>query len=268
MLTSYPPGLAERYLQKNTAFQDALLLSHEGEGEQALDLWQQVDATEQDDLYWYELGALQGRNGLFEDARQALERARELSPNSPLTVDCLVPVLVALKDFPAAETCLLDLLDRGGDVAFCHARLAELHARNNNPDAAEQQAGLALQAGFAEPEFIVLAASILEGNGKLDDAEQVLQKLSGAGCKGGINLPLAEFWLRRKKELGKALDTFNAACRQDPENPRWQLRVAQTYLARNWRKDGLKLLRKVINDPRLEPELAREAERLMTEGAE
>jgi hypothetical protein len=71
--------------------------------------------------------------------------------------------------------------------------------------------------------------------------------------------------LRQKRELDKILETFNAACREDPEDPRWQLRVAQTYLAKNWQKDGLKLLRIVVDDPRLEPELVKEARELLAE---
>ncbi len=106
---------------------------------------------------------------------------------------------------------------------------------------------------------------MLEHVGALNEAEAALQMFPSSGCKGGISLPLAEFWLRQKRELANILDTFNAACREEPENPRWQLRVAQTYLARNWVKDGLKLLRKVANDPRLESELAQEAELLLAE---
>lgn len=79
-----------------------------------------------------------------------------------------------------------------------------------------------------------------------------------------MSLPLAEFLLRRGRELGKVLDTFNVACRQEPENPRWQLRVAQTYLARQWRKEGLGLLQKVVGDPRLDPELQQEARALLS----
>ncbi len=112
---------------------------------------------------------------------------------------------------------------------------------------------------------MLLAASVLEHVGSLDEAETILKMFPVSSGKGVTSLPLAEFWLRHNRELGNILDTFNAACRDEPENPRWQLRAAQTYLARNWVKDGLKLLRKVVNDPRLEPELAQEAKQLLTD---
>ena len=99
----------------------------------------------------------------------------------------------------------------------------------------------------------------------MSEAEAVLQAIPGGGCGGGLSLPLAEFLLRQKRDLARVLDTFNAACRQEPESPRWQLRVAQTYLARNWQKDGLKLLQMVVGDPRLEPELQQEAAQLLAE---
>lgn len=76
---------------------------------------------------------------------------------------------------------------------------------------------------------------------------------------------MAEFWLRQQRELKRILDSFNAACRQEPDNPRWQLRVAQTYIARKWNREGLDLLQKVVNDPRLGDELRQEAELLLAE---
>ena len=80
-----------------------------------------------------------------------------------------------------------------------------------------------------------------------------------------MSLPLAEFLLRQKRELARILDTFNAACRQDPQNPRWQLRAAQTYIARNWKKEGLELLKRVVDDPQLDPQLQQEAKLLLAE---
>ena len=109
-------------------------------------------------------------------------------------------------------------------------------------------------------------ASLLEQAGEMKEAESILRRIpAGGGCGGGggMSVPLAEFLLRQKRELGKVLDTFNAACRQDPQNPRWPLRAAQTYIARNWKKEGLDLLGKVVHDPSLDPQLKREAEQLL-----
>ena len=265
ILTSYPADLAERYAAKNETFKDAFLLSQAGEDEQALPLWQQIAIADQDDLYWFELGSLFARNGKLEEAISMLETALEKNPKLLLALEALVAVLVASGDYPAAEKRLQEFIDLELELQFCYGLLASLYVQQQKIQAAAEPVRKALTAGNGDSGFLLLAASVLEHVEAFSEAEAVLKKLPAAGCRGGTNLPLAEFWLRRKQELATILDTFNAACREYPEEPRWQLRVAQTYLARKWNKDGLKLLKKVVNDPRLDPELAQEAEQLLTE---
>ena len=268
ILTSYPVELAERYCSKGEVFKEAFLLSHAGQDDQALPVWQQVSPVERDDLYWFELGSLFARTGHLEDARSALETALEQNPDLLLAIEALTPILVATGEFQLAEERLKKFLSQELNPQFCHAQLASLYVQQQKFSAAGKQARQALAAGNTDPEFMLLAAAVLEHIGALEEAENVLKKLPVAGYGGGISLPLAEFWLRWKRELNKILDTFNTACRKDPENPRWQLRVAQTCLALHWTKDGLKLLRKVVNDPQLEPELVQEAEQLLADFCE
>jgi hypothetical protein len=78
-----------------------------------------------------------------------------------------------------------------------------------------------------------------------------------------MNLYLAEFLLRQKRELRKVLDAFNSACRHEPDNPRWRLRVAQTYLGLVWEKRGTKLLNMVLRDPNLMEELRVEGQAML-----
>lgn len=263
ILTSYPVDLAERYTAKGALFKEAFLSAHAGEDERALPLWQQVDETEQDDLYWFELGSLLARCGNFEAAQPALERALEKNPELLLAIEALVPVLLAGGDYLLVEERVQDFLGQGVDPGFCYAQLATLAIQQQNFTGAAEHVRKAISAGNLDQQFLLLAASVLEHTGALDEAENILKMLPASGCGGGTTLPLAEFWLRQNRELDKILDTFNAACREDPEDPRWQLRVAQTYLAKNWLKDGLKLLRIVVDDPRLAPELAQEAQQLL-----
>ncbi len=265
ILTSYPVALAERYAAKGDLFKEAFLLAHAGEDERALPLWQQVDEAEQDDLYWFELGSLRARCGEFEAAQPALEKALEKNPQLLLAIEALVPVLLAGGDYPLVEERLQDFLSQGVDPAFCYAQLTSLAIQQQDFTSAAESARKAIAAENVDQQFLLLAASVLEHVGELDEAESILKMLPPSGCGGGTTLPLAEFWLRQKRELDKILDTFNAACREDPEDPRWQLRVAQTYLAKNWSKDGLKLLRIVVDDPRLEDELVQEAKQLLAE---
>ena len=263
ILTSYPADLAARYGSKNETFKEAFLLSHAGQDDQALPLWLQVEKTDQDDLYWFELGSLFARTGDLTQARSTLESALEQNPELLLAIEALVPILVTTGDYQVAEERLHQFLQCGIDPAFCYAQLTTLCVQQQQLPTAADYARKAIDAGNTDSRFMLLAASVLEHIGALEETEKVLRMLPTSGCQGGASLPLAEFWLRHNREIGDILDTFNAACREDPENPRWQLRVAQTYFAKNWVKDGLKLLRKVINDPRLESDLAAEAEQLM-----
>jgi tetratricopeptide (TPR) repeat protein len=265
ILTSYPVALAERYLGKGELFKEAFLCTHAGEDERALPLWQQVDETERDDLYWFELGSLWARRGDFEAAQPALERALEKNRELLLAIEALVPVLLAGGDYLLVEERLQGFLAQGVDPGFCYAQLATLAIQQQNFTSAAEYARQAISAGNLDQQLLLLAASVLEHTGALDEAETILKMLPASGCGSGTTLPLAEFWLRQNRELDKIIDTFNAACREDPEDPRWQLRVAQTYLAKNWLKEGLKILRMVVDDPRLEPELAQEARQLLAD---
>ncbi|MCK4503148.1 MAG: hypothetical protein KAU22_08935 [Desulfuromonadales bacterium] len=265
ILTSYPPAMAARYTAKNEDFKTAFLATHAGRDEQALLLWQQLDETDHDDLYWFELGSLLGRKGDLVNARSALETALQQNPQLLLAVESLVTVFIANDEYQLAQELLHQTLEQGGNPAFCHAQLTFLHLQQDNYPESAEHARQALLAGNTETQFILLAAMVLEHIGAVDETERVLKMVPATGCGGATSLPLAEFWLRHNQHLGEILDTFNAACREEPDNPRWQLRVAQTYLARKWDKDGIKLLRKVVADPRLEPELAEEATQLLTE---
>lgn len=265
VLTAYSEELAEHYRKKGEIFLQAFLLSHAGDDAAALPLWQQVPAAEQDALYYFEYGAALARVGRSAEAREPLEKALQLAPGLLLASEALVPVLISLGETAAAQQHLQDLLEKGQDPGFCHAQLAMVLLQQQQTDKALEHVRQALSFGVVDPEFWQLAAILLEQAGHLEEAETVLQRLpGGGGCGGGgVSLPLAEFLLRQKRELEKVLDTFNAACRQEPDNPRWQLRVAQTYLARSWHKEGLELLQKVSGDPRLEPGLQQEVEALL-----
>lgn len=263
ILTSYPSDLAARYFDKSTPFLDGFILAQTGQDEDAARAWAAIDPAEHDDIYCFEFGALLARNGDLPTARKLLEAALQKNENLLIAVESLIPVLVALEDFKGAEDYLTQLLNRGVDPTFCNAQLSVVQARKGEIEQAVDSARQAVAKGVSDPSYIVFAANLFETSGALDEAEELLSRLPVSGCRGGLNLPLAEFLLRRKKDLGRILDTFNAACRDEPENPRWQLRVAQTYLARQWKKDGVKLLEKVAGDPRLEPDLAEEAQQLL-----
>ena len=261
ILTSYPAEMRPRYLQKSTRFQQAFLLSHGGDDAAALPRWEEVEEEERDELFWFEYGSALARQDNRQASIGALDKALQLNPEFLLATEALIPQLMADERSERAEKLLKGLLKDGRDPGFCHAQLAALYAQRKRPDTALDHVRKGLQGGARDPGFLALAAGLLERAGALDEAEQVLQRFpSSGGCGGGLSLPLAEFYLRQGRELARVLDAFNAACRQEPDNPRWPLRAAQTYLARGWQKEGLELLKKVVSDPRLDQRLQQEAE--------
>lgn len=263
ILASFPQDLAERYQKKSLKFQEAVMLGHEGDEAGALKLLKKVSAEEKDDLFDFEVGCLLGRTGKAQDAIKYLKMALEKNPDHLLAAETLIMILVSRKQGKEALARLENMLEKGQDPAFCHAQLANVKLQMNDREKAFDHARQALEKGSTEPQIMLMAASLMEHNGDINGAEKVLSSIPGGGCGGGANPYLAELWLRQKKNLGKTLDSFNAACTQEPDNPRWKLRVAQTYIARKWDKQGLELLKKVIVDPNLEPELRDEGKALL-----
>ncbi len=71
-------------------------------------------------------------------------------------------------------------------------------------------------------------------------------RMPAGGCGGGAHPMLAEFWLRRGQNLNKALESFKGALRQERDNPRWLLRIAQVYLAKGWRKEASEQIERLM----------------------
>ncbi|OQY23645.1 MAG: hypothetical protein B6I37_05085 [Desulfobacteraceae bacterium 4572_35.2] len=266
ILVSYPEALAERYQDKSEAFQQAFLLAHQGDEAAALQQFEQLGADERDDIYDFEVGSILGRQGTVVKACSALQSAVQKNPSHLLAVETLVMLLMAQSKHKEAIQLIEQMLGQEQDSAFCHAQLASIHHLQQNNDLALDHGKKAIGAGQNDPRLVLMTATLLEKNGELDEAESLYSQLpSGGGCKGGINLYLAEFLLRQRRELRKLIDVFNDACRNEPDNPRWQLRVAQTYLARGWDKQGLSLLKTVVNDSRLADDLRQEGQTLLAQ---
>ncbi|NOY13124.1 MAG: hypothetical protein GXP51_05410 [Deltaproteobacteria bacterium] len=102
VLTSYPPPLVERYRGKSELFLQAFLLSHAGQDEVALPIWQQLPADDQDELYWFELGAVQARCGHGKEGRESLEKALQIDPGFLLAGEALVSLLISLDEADSA----------------------------------------------------------------------------------------------------------------------------------------------------------------------
>ncbi len=257
ILLSYPPALKTRYEDRGREFVEAFLASQDGDSVQSYELFNSVNEDERDDIYWFEVGSLRARMGDMPEAKQALEQALELNPELMLAVEALVEVLLSMDLANAALGLIQQKMKTEAEaVPQCHALLVTVHARQEDWQAAAEHVRPALDGGYTDPAFISLAAMVMEKNGRLDDAEALLAKLpTGGGCRGNTNLLLAEFYLRNNLKLEQAFASFNAVAKQEPDNPRWTLRLAQTCFARQWHKDGQQLLRQLMSNPKLDAEL-------------
>lgn len=262
ILTNYPKELSERYPKKSAEFLQAIVRAHQGEDRQALDMLAKLPIGEQDDLFDYELGILMARHGHEQKACNTMRSCLKQNPDHLLAAETLVMLLVGLKENDQALELILQMLLEDRDVAFCHAQLASLYHIQHDDELALKHGLEAIDAGHDDPNITLLAATLLEQNNQLEQAEALYaQILDGGGSEMG--LCLAEFLLRQQRELNKVLDTFNRASLQEPDNLRWQLRVAQAQIARGSKRKGLDVLRTVMNDQRLSETLREEGQDLL-----
>jgi len=246
LLATMSPELSERYLAASVEFRQAWLAIQDGEEDQALALLQQISEEEHDALFLFERGALMARAGQHDDALQDLKAALTLEPDLFPAFEAMADVLVSVGRLDELEKLLKQNLVRVGFSGYCWARLAELHVRRSEYEPALAAGLKALDEGFMDQGLILLCAQLLERAERFDDAEALLKKLSGGGCGGGVHPMLAEFWLRRGQQLDKALESFKGALRQERDNPRWLLRIAQVYLARGWRKEASEQVERLL----------------------
>lgn len=267
ILTSYPEELVGRYQQKSPEFLQAFVLGHQGEEVEAMKKFGLLPASEQDDLFDFEVGCLMARLGERPKACDALYSALQQNSTLLLATEAMVSILLSLKEHQKALSFMQEMMAKDQPPAFCHAQLATIYHAMDDADNALHHGSKALESGHAETHIVLMTAMLHEGKQQLNEAEVLYRKIPAPASCGavGMNLYLAEFLLRQKRELRKVLDTFNSACRNEPENPRWQLRVAQTYLGLGWEKRGQKLLKLVVRDPNLMEALRSEAKAMLVE---
>jgi tetratricopeptide (TPR) repeat protein len=238
LLATMSKELAERYISSCPEFRKAWLAAQDDNEKLALNLLKEVPEAERNSLYLFERGALQARGGQLKKARQDLQAALTLEPDLFQAFDALVEVLVAINKVDDLEKLLKQSIADDRFVGYGWARLAELKAHRGQFEPALAAGLKAIEEGMNDQGLFVLCAQLLERAERLPEAEALLKRLPGGGCGGGVNPMLAEYWLRRGQNLNKALESFKGALRQERDNPRWLLRIAQVYVAKGWHKEA------------------------------
>lgn len=255
LLATLPEDLAERYLAAGDTFRRAWLASHEEDPAHALELLELVPAVERDALFYCERGNLKARSRDLPGALTDLHKAMADDPDLFVALSTTVDLLVGSGHLDTVEQLLRKGLAEGRFQTYCQANLAQVMAHRGDEETALEFAGQALAAGSADPATVQLCAKILEQRERFAEAEAMLGRLPASGCGGGAHPLLAEFWLRRNKNLDQALEIFKGTLRQDSDNPRWLLRIAQTDLARGWRNEAAEQLDRLLAHVGLTDEL-------------
>lgn len=262
ILANYPKDLAERYQGKSADFLQALVLASQQQDREALDLLAKLPIEEQDDLFDYELGILMARHGHEQKACNTMRSCLQQNPDHLMAAEALVMLLVKLEQSDQALELILQMLLEERDSTFCHAQLASLYHIRQDDRLALKHSLEAISAGHDDPNITLLAATLLEQDNKFDRAEKLYSRILD-GSEAQIGLYHAEFLLRRKRDLNKVLDTFTTASQHEPENPRWQLRIAQTQIAQGSKRKGQQLLREALANETLAETLRNEGNSLL-----
>lgn len=264
VLTAYPVDLRPRYLELSTLMRQAILLAHEERDDEALALFSKMPAQEYNDIFYYESGTLFARRKQYPEAVKALQQALALNPAFVLAALILVDLHVGNQNYAAAENLLSQMLKANCMPDYCHARFTVICQAQGDSVKAFEHATEALNLGHKEPELMVFVARTLEGQGRIDEAENVLSSIPvGGGCSGGANVELADFWLRHNKNLQKSLEMFKNAAKGDPTNPLWGYHIARVYLALGWKKEAKQILQTFVEADSIDGSLRENAIQLL-----
>jgi tetratricopeptide (TPR) repeat protein len=258
LLATMPAELAERYMTAGMEFRQAWLAVQDSEDKRAMELLAKVPEAERNALFLFERGALMIRAGKLKKAHQDLQAALTVEPDLFPAFDALVDVLAATGRIDELESALKQNLAAERFVGYSWARLSELHAQRRELEPALAAGLKALDEGVLDPGLISLCAQLQEQAERFDEAEDLLMRMPGGGCGGGAHPLLAEFWLRRGKNLDRALESFKGAMRQERDNPRWLLRISQVYLAKGWRKEASEQVQRLMSQGELPEEIREE----------
>jgi len=260
LLAALPAGLAERYSAAGDSLQQAWLAVQDGDDQQAMALLNKVPQEERGVLYLFERGTLQVRNGRLKQAQEDLRSALTIEPDFFHAFAALLDCMLASKRFDAVAALLKEQIAAKKFTGYCWARLAELHARRGETAAALAAGMQAVEEGINDAGLLTLCAQLLEASERFDEAEALLRRLPAGGCGGGAHPLLAEHWLRRGRELNRALESFKGALRQERDNPRWLLRIAQVYLGKGWRKEATEQIERLMQQGDLPEQIRAEVE--------
>ncbi|RME35164.1 MAG: hypothetical protein D6794_09825 [Deltaproteobacteria bacterium] len=249
LLAGLDEGTAENYRNKSGSFHRALVAAGQGDDQTALACLEDCPEQDRDALYEFELASVLYRCGRSEEGMQALKRCLAARPRTVLPWEMAVDLALQGDVMAGLEEMLDDLAREPECAAWANQLLCRLAWQTGAVDVALKRGQAALDCGSQDPEVLQIVALCLERQGDVDMAERVLGRLPVAGCGGGIHPLLAEFWLRQKKNLDKVLEGFKTMARQDPGNPLWQLRIAETCVALGWTKEALKIVEALEHMP-------------------
>lgn len=126
---------------------------------------------------WIAAARLSQMTNDFAAMRDQLARALSLAPGSPLVQLMDAEALIHLGEIKAARALLLSMESQAGMDAVWHGRLSEAYTQCGDYVAAEGCARRALNLAPSDPAFANALSATLVANGKLTEAESLLDAL-------------------------------------------------------------------------------------------
>lgn len=262
IISQYPDTIADLYGKLCGTMVNAVLAGHTGDVEGALKLLDSVPAEERGTIWHFERGLACADKGEVAAARAAFAQASTCSPEIPHFRQQSLDYRLKTGGDATLKGDLQAGVEDQETGPFCRSRLAQIYAAEGDLETAANEALAAINAGYHDPQVMLLGARILEKLGNVDGAEKLFAKMPGGGCSGG-NIYLADFWLRHRKNLDKALEVFKSALRKEPENAEMGLKLAQVYAAKGWKKDVDRLVNTMLASPGLPPQIRSELQQLV-----
>lgn len=243
ILTAYPQIYHESYRSLSQQMRQGILLAHEGLDEEAHIVFSKIPDIDRSDVFCFEYGSVLARIGRYHEAVVLLHEALSKNTSHALAAVTLVELHLANQAFEAAVQIINSMLAAACMPDYCYGRMFYIAKVQGDERKAFEFAKEAIRFGCRDPELIVFASRMFEHEGNLNEAEQLLSLiLTGGGCSGGVNVDLAEFWLRNSKHLSQALEIFKKAAKNDFGNPLWTFNIARTYLSLGWKREAFSIL--------------------------
>jgi tetratricopeptide (TPR) repeat protein len=180
-------------------------------------LQEHLRSAPQDSQSYFFLGLLFRQQNKNDEARKAFEKVRELTPDNAASLDQLVELDIANKDFNSAMSKAQQELTRAPNAAISHYLVGKVHAAMHSWDQAEAELSRALEldAKFSRAYDGLIAVYVTRG--KLPEAANRLEALIAKNPQNTAALLTSAMLYERMKDFDKARNAYEKVLATNPD---------------------------------------------------